>query len=353
MDTTKENNGAKKKPMTHEERLALAAKLDKELDEFIDGLEKKRYTEGWPEDKWQEEMEKHPFFMTKVPEDGTLSPLLEGIQQLKYDENENTPLELAQSYKEDGNFNFKYKKYRMAIISYTEGIRKNCNDNEVQSQLYSNRAAAHYHLGNYRSSLADCRMALKFVPEYHKAKIKAAQCCLKLKMYDDAIDYCNDILKMCPNDANAIKIQSEAQTYKKIQERDKRKQKKADLKFHSTLEAVKSAVMDRNIPVEVDGDILNSLEFASEKPILENGTLYWPVFFLYPEYSMSDYIQQFNENDIFFDHLVEMFTESPPWDTFKKYKPNTLSIYYEGSDRSKLYSVDLNKTLLQVLTSGK
>lgn len=54
MDTTKENNGAKKKPMTHEERLALAAKLDKELDEFIDGLEKKRYTEGWPEDKWQE-----------------------------------------------------------------------------------------------------------------------------------------------------------------------------------------------------------------------------------------------------------------------------------------------------------
>lgn len=67
---------------------------------------------------------------------------------------------------------------------------------------------------SYRSSLADCRMALKFIPEYHKAKIKAAQCCLKLKMYDDAIDYCNDILKMCPNDANAIKIQSEAQTYK-------------------------------------------------------------------------------------------------------------------------------------------
>lgn len=57
--------------------------------------------------------------------------------------------------------------------------------------------------------------------------------------------------------------------------------------------------MDRNIPVEVDGDILNSLEFASEKPILENGTLYWPVFFLYPEYSMSDYIQQFNENDMY------------------------------------------------------
>ena len=32
----------------------LAAKLDADLDAFIDGLEKKAYTEGWPEDRWQE-----------------------------------------------------------------------------------------------------------------------------------------------------------------------------------------------------------------------------------------------------------------------------------------------------------
>lgn len=35
-------------------------------------------------------MEKHPFFMTQVPENGELPPLLEGIQQLKYDPIENT-----------------------------------------------------------------------------------------------------------------------------------------------------------------------------------------------------------------------------------------------------------------------
>lgn len=43
-----------KKNMTDEERLALAEKLDKDLDDFIDGLERKRYTEGWPEDRWEE-----------------------------------------------------------------------------------------------------------------------------------------------------------------------------------------------------------------------------------------------------------------------------------------------------------
>lgn len=37
-------------------------------------------------------MEKHPFFMKKAPEPGDeLHPLYEGLQQLKYDPNENTP----------------------------------------------------------------------------------------------------------------------------------------------------------------------------------------------------------------------------------------------------------------------
>lgn len=48
---------ATKKPkpkMTDEERAALAEKMDKELDEFINSLEKRGYTEGWPEDRWEE-----------------------------------------------------------------------------------------------------------------------------------------------------------------------------------------------------------------------------------------------------------------------------------------------------------
>lgn len=88
MDQSNEN----KKTLTEDERLELAAKLDAELDEYINSLEKKSYTEGWPEDKWQEEMEKHPFFMKKAPEPGDeLSPLMEGLQQLKYGKDENTP----------------------------------------------------------------------------------------------------------------------------------------------------------------------------------------------------------------------------------------------------------------------
>lgn len=57
-DNTDEcKNGTKhasKKSMTHEERLQLAAKLDKELDEFIEKLPRKKYQDGWPEDRWEE-----------------------------------------------------------------------------------------------------------------------------------------------------------------------------------------------------------------------------------------------------------------------------------------------------------
>lgn len=86
-----ENKKPIKKTYTDAERLELAEKLDAELDDYINSLEKKTYTEGWPEDRWQEEMEKHPFFMKNSPSPGEkLSPLMEGLQQLKYSTDENT-----------------------------------------------------------------------------------------------------------------------------------------------------------------------------------------------------------------------------------------------------------------------
>lgn len=53
-ECNKETKHASKKPMTHEERLQLAAKLDKELDEFIEKLPRRKYQDGWPEDRWEE-----------------------------------------------------------------------------------------------------------------------------------------------------------------------------------------------------------------------------------------------------------------------------------------------------------
>ena len=118
-------------------------------------------------------MEQHPFFMKKLPEEGEpLPPLLEAFQQLKYDPDENTTegnhdlfklfvftffkgkyADLALAYKDDGNFNFKLKKYRFAITNYTEGLKQKCGNVAIDASLYLNRAACQFHLGNYRLNI--------------------------------------------------------------------------------------------------------------------------------------------------------------------------------------------------------
>lgn len=42
-----------KQSMNEEERLKLAAKLDNDLDDFINSLERKPYTDGWSPETWQ------------------------------------------------------------------------------------------------------------------------------------------------------------------------------------------------------------------------------------------------------------------------------------------------------------
>ena len=52
-----------------------------------------------------------------------LSPLMQGISDLKFNPDENTYEELAGNYKDEGNFHFKNKKYRLAVANYTEGLK--------------------------------------------------------------------------------------------------------------------------------------------------------------------------------------------------------------------------------------
>lgn len=90
--------------------------------------------------------------MKETPKPGDdLHPLYEGLQQLKYDPMENTCEELAQKYKEDGTFYMQHKKFRMAILSYTEGIQiKDHNNEELKANLFNNRSVAQFYIKNYR-----------------------------------------------------------------------------------------------------------------------------------------------------------------------------------------------------------
>ena len=54
---------------------------------------------------------------------------------------------IAEVYKNEGNDEYKKNNFNNAIQFYTEGIKVNCKDEELNAILYSNRAAARFNLG--------------------------------------------------------------------------------------------------------------------------------------------------------------------------------------------------------------
>ncbi|XP_067014869.2 DNA polymerase interacting tetratricopeptide repeat-containing, protein of 47 kDa [Anabrus simplex] len=362
-DQQTSSSSNKKTPLTDEERRELAEKLDEDLDKFIDGLQRRPYTEGWPEDRWREEFEKHPFFMTKSPEVGEeLSPLMEGLQQLKYDETDNTPEELAATYKEDGNFSFKYKKYHVAIISYTEGIRQNCKDDALTAQLYNNRAAAHFQLKNYASCLKDCQAALKLLPKYRKAEFRAAQCCYLMGKHDLCMEYCDEMLRETPTDKEAIELRAKAVAAKKVAERNARKEAAAQQKLSAEEKKLLQAIEERGIRIHRSskGSALALSDLEPHSPYnvhsrvhMMDGRLVWPVVFLYPEYQTTDFIQECHEDSTFESHLEAMFETRPEWDKEDKYKPSNLRVYFEDKLSTKLCAVPAASTIGEALADKR
>lgn len=54
---------------------------------------------------------------------------------------------IAEVYKDEGNDEYRKEEFSNAIHFYTEGIKVNCKDKELIAKLYTNRASAHFYLG--------------------------------------------------------------------------------------------------------------------------------------------------------------------------------------------------------------
>jgi len=337
----------------------------RKLEEKAKGREGKRMEGGWSEENWEEEMQNHPFFNQGWKEGKELSPMMKGLQDLKYSPDENTPEELAVNYKEDGNFNFKCKKYRFAVASYTEGLLAKSSDTLVNTQLYTNRAASQHHIGNYRSSLHDCEKAVSLTSGHMKALLRGAQCCLALKRFDDCQTWCDRGLKIDPKHSELLKIRSDSVRLSKEKERDERKRAMIEKKKKAEEKKILDEIRSRGIKVEQKKGVelsLSDLEpchpAAVQNPVhldSNTGELVFPVLFLYPEFGETDFIEEFRESEALQQHIEVMFgegVERPPWDTENRYRPASLVVYLESED-CKLLEVPRDYTLLQAITRNR
>ena len=310
-------------------------------------------------DEFYEELKQHPAFMTDYDLTKPLPEALEGLQAMKYqsdscDDN-------ALSYKQDGNKNFELGKYRWAIDSYTEGIKCRPTDQLLNAILYTNRAAANYRIGNFRSALNDCIEARKFKSNHLKAIARGAMCYVELKLFPEAIAWCDEALEISPTDEKMKNLRAEADKLLREQERSKRRELAAGRKKAHDQQQILSAVQERGIIFfgsEGSSTGASSCLFSlkshhpsgAQVSLNSDGVLVWPVMLLYPEYSETDFIEAFSELSLFSEHLEAMFAaERPCWDVDGKYQPDHLQVFFESKDMHKLYEVDVNSTLLSAL----
>ncbi|XP_066481713.1 tetratricopeptide repeat protein 4 [Tiliqua scincoides] len=339
-----------------------------DLDAFLDKFRgPQRYEGAFGPDTWEQEFDKIPMFMKTAPSeiDSEQHPDLACLQSIIFDE-EQIPEAQATTYKNEGNDYFKEKDYKKAVISYTEGLKKKCSDQDLNAMLLTNRAAAQFYLGNCRSALNDAIAARKLKPDHLKAIVRGALCHLELKHFREALTWCEEGLKIDPTEKKLLETRIKADRLKRTEERDLRKAKLQEKKELSQKEALLKAIRDRNIKLslassEDDSKIATdlgemSLEGFSSGNITgakvsldENGSLTWPVLFLYPEHGQTDFIAAFHEESRFIDHLMVMFEELPPWDIEKKYFPSELELYYEDEERAEIYQMDTQATLLEAL----
>ncbi|KFU86596.1 Tetratricopeptide repeat protein 4, partial [Chaetura pelagica] len=238
-------------------------------------------------------------------------------------------------------------------------------DPALRAELHSNRGAAHFHLGNYRSALSDAIQARKLKPTHLKAIVRGALCHLELKNFSEAIAWCEEGLQIDSKEKKLLELRAKADKLKSVccsflaltllitpvcffgllalfflQERN--------IKLVLEPSNEEEEISDGLAEISLDGFHSDSA-MGAKVHLDADGNLNWPVLFLYPEHEQTDFIAAFHENSRFIDHLMVMFAELPPWDLERKYLPSNLELYFEDEERAEMYELNPEHTLLQAL----
>ncbi|KAL9965088.1 hypothetical protein ACROYT_G028836 [Oculina patagonica] len=119
---------------------------------------------------------------------------------------------IAEVYNSEGDDEFRKQEYGSAIHFYTEGIKVNCNNKELNAKLHSNRATAHNCLGNYHEALTDAKAAKEFKPSCLKAFSTGARACVNLNLFEKAIAWIDDGLKIDLENQTLLELKKESIT---------------------------------------------------------------------------------------------------------------------------------------------
>jgi len=160
--------------------------VDDKFIKFIESLKKQGYFEG-VETESEEYKERYEKAKTKFY----------SKQNALTDKQK---LELAESYKTQGNQKLSSKIYAEAIECYSKAIDL-CSNNAI---YYCNRAAAYSHLGEHNKAITDCEESIKLNPNYSKAYSRLGFALYSINKYSDAVQQYTKALELDPNNSSLL-----------------------------------------------------------------------------------------------------------------------------------------------------
>ncbi|XP_055333246.1 tetratricopeptide repeat protein 4-like [Paramacrobiotus metropolitanus] len=305
------------------------------------------YKQGLSPSTFLEDMEKIPAFMTQVPE-GQLPELVEALQSLKYSEDD--PDECAENYKEDGNVNFKRKKFPDALACYTKALEMKITKTDLKPVLLFNRAATHYQMKNYRRCISDCEAALLLDPAYVKAVLKGAQALHAIGKFSESLQWLDRGLLLDPTNESLINLRKTVQRDEKKQLLKQRQQKKQGKQNANLLKAI----TDRNIrlhpPNPFEGDQVAKTPSGQSVTLLPDGALAWPIRLLFPEVNQQDFLEQVDETSTGGEILRMVLDDNPPeWDTAREYDSQQARCFFCDDKQMCVYQIDNGVEVREVL----
>ncbi|XP_055587405.1 small glutamine-rich tetratricopeptide repeat-containing protein beta-like [Uranotaenia lowii] len=101
----------------------------------------------------------------------------------------------AENLKNEGNSLMKEEKYQEALNTYSKAI---CLD-ATNPVFYCNRAAAYSRLGDYQRAADDCRMSLRYDPNYSKAYGRLGLAYSKMNKHEQALEAYQNALRIEPD----------------------------------------------------------------------------------------------------------------------------------------------------------
>ena len=304
------------------------------------------------------ELNRLPFFMTKLDETdggGGENTTLEALKSLAY---EGEPHEIAENFKNQGNDCYRAKQYQNAIVYYTKGIDVGCEVDSINATLHVNRAACNMELKNYRRCIEDCKKVLLIDPKNIKASFRTGKSLYHIGRYEEArkvleyglqFDQSNKPLK----DVLKLVVDKEHQIATAKEQKQKREEQQ---KMKKTILA--GAIKMRDLMIIKSKNPMELLEETSVKLQDEadyQSQLIFPAIVLYPTIDEFDFVAEIGELSTPTEILEVVLDRPSSWFEDPKHKGFTLKNLdcYMETISGGLIKVGKNVAINEALMSTK